>query len=147
MLLAAGNNHALALRADGTVQAWGDNYAGQLGDGTTTSRLTPVPVPGLTDVFTLTAGSSHSLALRTDGSTRAWGYNAYGQLGDGTFTHRLSPVQVPSLTGVASLASSSSAFHSLALRTDGTLRAWGNNAFGQLGNGTAEVLPTPVPVP
>jgi len=91
--------HSLALRADGTVWAWGLNNCGQLGDGTTTNRLTPVKVQGLTDVVAIAAGARHSLARRKDGTVWAWGYNAYGQLGDGTTTDRLTPTQVSGIDG------------------------------------------------
>src|SRR5207247_4971351 len=78
--------HSLALRADGTVIAWGYNAFGQLGDGTTTTRTTPVPVRGLAGVTAITARDGHSLALLADGTVMAWGANFYGQLGDGTTT-------------------------------------------------------------
>ena len=114
--------------------AWGWNALGQLGDGTTTNRLTPVRVAGLTGVTAITAGQFHSLALRADGTVWAWGQNDYGQLGDGTTTNRLTPVRVAGLTGVTAITAGY--FHSLALRSDGTVWAWGGNYWGQLGNGT-----------
>lgn len=70
------------------------NDFGQLGDGTTTDRYTPVQVQGLSGVVAVAAGSDHSLALKSDGTLWAWGYNGYGQLGDGTTTNRYSPVKV-----------------------------------------------------
>ena len=97
--VAAGYYHSLALKNDGTVWAWGANGSGQLGDGTTTDRLTPVQVVGpggsgwFTDVQAVAAGLHHSLALKTDGTVWAWGANWYGQLGDGTTTDSSTPVQ------------------------------------------------------
>jgi hypothetical protein len=78
--MTAGKLHALALLRDGTVWAWGANISGQLGDGTTTLRSTPLPVPGLTGVFAVEAGDDHSLAVRSDGTVWAWGSNTSGQL-------------------------------------------------------------------
>ncbi|WP_147447134.1 Ig-like domain-containing protein [Corallococcus sp. CA054B] len=143
--LAAGQFHTLALKQDGTVWAWGNNGEGQLGDGTTTDRLTPVQVPGLTGVAALAAGLSHSLALKQDGTVWAWGYNAYGQLGDGTTIRRLTPVQAPGLTGITALAAG--AGHTLALKQDGSVWAWGFNSQGQLGDGTVTHRLTPGQVP
>jgi alpha-tubulin suppressor-like RCC1 family protein len=143
--LASGGNHSLALRSDGTVWAWGSNSQGQLGDGTDTDRLTPVQVPGLTDFTALAAGDAHSLAVRRDGAVWAWGSNFYGQLGDGTTSlYRLAPAQVSRLTNITALAAGST--RSLALRSDGTLSAWGANGHGQLGDGTAGFSPVPLQV-
>jgi alpha-tubulin suppressor-like RCC1 family protein len=85
----------LALRKDGTVWAWGGNDKGQLGDGTTTGRATPVQVSGLTGVTAMAAGYSHSLALRGDGTVWCWGDNEAGQLGDGK--PRMMPAPVKAL--------------------------------------------------
>ncbi|WP_233595705.1 MULTISPECIES: Ig-like domain-containing protein [Corallococcus] len=143
--LAASSAHTLALKQDGTVWAWGSNYYGQLGNGTTTDRLLPVQVSGLTGVTALASGGYHILALKQDGTVWAWGYNSRGQLGDGTTTqHRLTPMQVPGLTGVAALAAGH--YHTVALKQDGTVWAWGDNGFGQLGDGTATDRFTPMQV-
>jgi alpha-tubulin suppressor-like RCC1 family protein len=145
--IAGGGLHSLALRADGTVWAWGFGEWGQLGNGTTTSSSTPVQVSGLSDVTAIAAGADHSLALRTDGTVWAWGYNYEGQLGNGTTTHSSVPVQVSGLTGVTAIAAGSAeGDHSLALRSDGSVWAWGGNARGQLGTGTTTNSSTPVQV-
>ncbi|MCD6594416.1 T9SS type A sorting domain-containing protein [bacterium] len=95
-----GREFSVALKSDGTVWAWGNNYFGQLGDGTTNDRLTPVQVHGeydigfLTDIVAISASQHHNLALRVDGTLFAWGRNNCGQLGDGTFIDRHYPVQV-----------------------------------------------------
>jgi hypothetical protein len=132
----------------GTVRAWGANDFGQLGDGTTTHRSTPVQVHTLSSVEIVTAGFEHSVALLSDSTVRAWGDNSSGQLGDGTTTIRTTPVQVhtPSgpLSGVEAIAGGG--LHSLALLSDGTVRAWGRNDFGQLGDGTTTNRTTPVQV-
>jgi alpha-tubulin suppressor-like RCC1 family protein len=90
--IAAGDDHSLAIREDGTLWAWGQNRYGQLGDGTTINRHKPVQV--LTDVVSVAAGVRHSLAIKRDGTLWAWGQNRYGQLGDGTTINRHKPVQV-----------------------------------------------------
>ncbi|WP_395836206.1 RCC1 domain-containing protein [Cystobacter fuscus] len=97
MSVIAGATHSLALRSDGTVWAWGNNDNGQLGDGTTTHRLSPVQVPGLTGVVALAAGNSYSMAMLSDGTVRTWGNNNHGQLGNGTTTHANSPGPVVGL--------------------------------------------------
>ena len=142
--IAAGGDHSLMLRYDGTVWASGNNGYGQLGDGTTTTRSTPVQVSGLTNITAIAAGWYHSLALRSDGTVWAWGWNGAGQLGDGTTTDRSTPVQVSSLTNITAIAAG--AAHSLAIKSDGTVWAWGNNGAGQLGDGTTTYRTTPVQV-
>ena len=86
--------HTLALKRDGTVWAWGCNFYGQLGDGTTEHKPYPVQVPGLSGVIKVAAGAGHSLALKEDGSVWAWGQNNYGQVGDGTDENKLLPVKI-----------------------------------------------------
>jgi alpha-tubulin suppressor-like RCC1 family protein len=142
--VAAGGSHSLALRDDGTVWAWGYNFNGQLGDGTTTQRSTPVSLNALTGVSAIAVGTNHSLALRSDGTVWAWGSNFNGQLGDGTTTQRTVPTQVSGLTGVTAIAAGVS--HSLALKSDGSVWAWGYNINGQLGDGstTQRTVPTQV---
>lgn len=149
-LVATGELDSLALRADGTVVAWGSNYSGQLGDGTQIDRYTPVSVLGVggTGVLSgigcpssappscvpLAAGDSHALALRPDGSVLAWGNNEFGQLGDGTTLARSAPEQIfaPG-SGIVAIAAGS--IDSLALKSDGTVLSWGGDGSGQLGNG------------
>lgn len=132
--LAGGNSHSLALRADGTVQGWGYNNVGQLGDGTTTNRSTPVTVSGLSGVTSLSAGYQYSLALKADGTVWSWGLNDSRQLGDDTRTNRNTPVTVLDLSDMVSI--SAGEVHNLALRADGTVWSWGENLNGQLGDGT-----------
>jgi alpha-tubulin suppressor-like RCC1 family protein len=124
----------VAVNADGTVSAWGLNNQGQLGDGTTTNRLTPVKVPGLSGITQVSAGGNYVLALGSDGTVWAWGSNATGQLGDGTTISRPVPQRVPELTGITQVAAGGVSGY--ALRSDGTVWDWGDNQYGQLGNGT-----------
>ncbi|MBE3556789.1 MAG: cell wall-binding repeat-containing protein [Firmicutes bacterium] len=133
--ISAGYGFSLALNSDGTVWAWGFNYFGALGDGTTVDRYSPVRVSQLTDIQAIAAGQDHALALGKDGRVWAWGDNRYGQLGDGTTTNRYIPVQIPGLSGIVAVASGQG--YSLALKDDGSVWAWGDNRIGELGLGTA----------
>jgi len=129
--------HTAAVRNNGTLWAWGYNGNGQAGDGTTTtSRLSPVSVVGgFTDWCQVSAGSFHTVAVRTNGTLWAWGFNGGGRLGDGTLTSRSSPVSV--VGGFTDWCQvSAGAGHTAAVRTNGTLWAWGCNFSGQLGDGT-----------
>jgi alpha-tubulin suppressor-like RCC1 family protein len=144
--VSAGRYHSLGTRADGTVWAWGLNGQGRLGDGTITARSSPVSVVGgFADWTGISAGLSHSLGTRADGSAWAWGLNTFGRLGDLTVTARISPVSVvggfSDWTGV-----SAGSYHSLGTRADGTVWAWGNNAFGRLGDLTVTDRSSPVSV-
>ena len=143
MAIAAGSYTSYALKTDGTVWAWGANNGGQIGDGTTTTRTSPVAVSGLSNVIAIAAGATHALALKGDGTVWAWGSNAYGQLGDGTTTSRTTPVQVTSLS-TSTLAISAHANISHAVKTDRTLWSWGDNYGGALGDGTTTSRSTPV---
>ena len=153
--VAVGEGHYLALTSDGRVWTWGDNATGQLGDGTTTARDIPAPIPGLSGIVEIAAGGAsglaggmslaHSLALKSDGTLWVWGNNAAGQLGDGTKTKRLSPIQVPGLSNVTVIAGGG--LHSAASLSDGSLWTWGNNQHGQLGDGSTIERLSPVQVP
>ncbi|MFJ8039782.1 RCC1 domain-containing protein [Kitasatospora sp. NPDC096147] len=142
--ITAGATHALALLADGTAVAWGNNDKGQLGDDTVVNKSYPVPVLGLKKVSALSAGASHSLALLEDRTVRGWGLNTNGQVGDDTVTQRNTIVPVAGLTGAIAIASGAS--HNLAVLADGTVKAWGLNDKGQLGDGTVLQRNTPIQV-
>ena len=135
---------------NGALLAWGTNSNGQLGDGTTTSRSTPIQVSSLgpgSGVIAVSAGDAHALALKANGTAFAWGSNGSGQLGNGTISASPSPVSTFGLgSGSGVTAISSRAQSTLALRSDGTVLAWGSNANGQLGDGTSDNRNTPVPV-
>src|SRR5262249_45079952 len=136
--MSAGAVHGLAIRSDGTVVSWGHNKSGELGNATVTDSWTPVAVKGLSNIRAVSAGTSFSLALRADGPVFGWGNNQSGEVGDGTTTDRLVPVPVVGLgpgSGVVAVAAGGA--FSLALKSDGTVLAWGNNASGELGHGDA----------
>lgn len=140
-------NHCLALLGNGAVRAWGNNFSGQLGDGTFgASATTPVSTLTLTAVTAISAGSTHSLALKSDGTVWGWGSNGLGVLGTAGGGQSTTPIQVPGLTGITAISAGAS--HSLALRNDGTVWAWGWNGRGQIGQGSASSTSfTPVQVP
>jgi hypothetical protein len=143
--VSAGSNHSMALKSDATRWAWGSNVNGRLGDGTTTSqRVTPVQVAGLTTVTAMAAGKSHSIAVEADGTVYTWGANSVGQLGDGTTSERLEPGLVVGIADAISVVAA--ADHSLAVSSDGVVWAFGNNDNGQLGDGTTETRFSPVAI-
>ncbi len=135
-----------ALRTDGGVACWGRNTNGQLGDGTTTDRLSPVDVSGLTDVIDVSVGLKHACAVRSNGEVWCWGDNGAGQLGDGTQADSASPVQVAGLpAGKSPIGVDAGRELSCVVMDDGTAACWGRGIVGQLGapGGTS---PTPVVV-
>ncbi len=137
--VSAGGSHSLALAADGTVWAWGCNIVGQLGDGTRINRAMPVQVAALNNAVAISAGNMHSLAVKGDGTVWAWGANLDGELGqdvvrrEDTPDVRPKPVQVQGLGGIIAVAAGEG--FSLAIKSDGTVWAWGRNLSGQLGQG------------
>ncbi len=146
--ITAGYEHALALRSDGTVWAFGINTYGQLGNGEKADWKkragSAVQVTGLSEVIAIATGRYHSLALRSDGTVWAWGRNSYGQLGTGDTELHTVPTQVALLSGAKALAAGE--YHSVALLADGTLRAWGAGTYGVLGNGQTQASDLPVQV-
>ncbi len=141
-VIAAGGDHSLAAKNDGTVWAWGLNSSGQLGNGTTTSSSVPMRVSDLTDVKQVAAGKAHSLALTRSGILYAWGSNQYSQIGSGA-----NPVTTPAqiLADVKSMDAGGN--FNVALKSDGTVWTWGQNDYGQLGIGNTVNQSQPQPVP
>jgi alpha-tubulin suppressor-like RCC1 family protein len=139
--IACGNGFTLVLANDSTVWAWGDNYYGQLGDGTdldsypdTTSYSLQVG-GGLTNVSSIAAGSYHSLAIKKDGTLWRWGYSRYDKATDED-KYFPAPVQVNELTQIAAIGAGD--WHSLAVKSDGSVYSWGFNWAGQLADGSYE---------
>jgi alpha-tubulin suppressor-like RCC1 family protein len=154
--VAAGTAFACALNSpgvNGTVRCWGANNTGQLGDGTVLQRPRPVVVKatattGLKGVTAIAAGGSSACALLTNGAVRCWGLNTSGQLGNNTLVSSKFPVQVAGINGVAAKATAITvgANFACARISNGTVRCWGNNASGQLGNNTVAASKVPVVV-
>ena len=149
--VAAGGQHSLGLTSTGIAYGWGRNYAGQLGTGNITDRLSPViVVGGITNWSQLAAGASHSLGVTSTGIAYAWGDNNNGNLGDGTSgvgASKSSPVTV--IGGITNWTQvSAGAAHSLGLTSTGVAYAWGYNGTfsGRLGDGTGTNRLSPVSV-
>jgi alpha-tubulin suppressor-like RCC1 family protein len=140
--ISAGATFSLALLSNGTVMAWGNNEVGQLGTGKAGNETSPAAVKGLKGVTAISAGGDFALALLSDGTVQSWGSNEFGQLGteeaEGAEEESGSNVPVPvgSLSGVAQIAAGTN--HALALLTSGTVMAWGEDTYGELGNGAVK---------
>ncbi len=133
--ISLGRNHACALTLAGGLKCWGENSFGQVGAGVFSSLLTPISVKGLeSDVYQVKAGANHTCAVTSGGAAKCWGFNNKGQLGDGSTSNRATPVKVSGL-GSGVLAISAGKAHTCALTTDGLVKCWGANQFGQLGTG------------
>ncbi|CAK0770997.1 exported hypothetical protein [Gammaproteobacteria bacterium] len=143
--LAAGDYHSLALKPDGSLWGWGGNNYGQLGDGTTVDHDKPFQLPGLAGIKAVAAGSYHNLALKPDGTVWAWGWSQFGQTGSGAMADKaILPTPVSGLKDVKAVVAGN--HHSLALKQDGTVWAWGWNQFGQLGDKSTTSRASPVRV-
>jgi alpha-tubulin suppressor-like RCC1 family protein len=141
----APDTNIFALKTDGTLWAWGYNNVGQLGDGTTTNRSSPVQITGTWKHIGIGGGDSRGLAIKTDGTLWSWGRgSAYGTLGigsSGVGVNKNSPVQIAGTTWKFVSAGRDAAS---AIKTDGTLWVWGDNGYGQIGDGTTTPKSSPV---
>ncbi len=143
--VSGGYFHTVALKSDETVWTWGDNYYGQLGTGTNDNSNVPVQMLVVGNVIKIACGGGHTICLRTDGSVWTCGSNYDGQLGNGDNSDSNVPVLVSSMSGIVT-AIAGGLWHTIAMRSDGTIWTWGNNYDGQLGNGTYERMNVPVQI-
>ena len=138
-------SHAMAITSTGELWGWGTNTNGALGDGTTTTRNSPVQIGTLTDWSKVNTGlGNYTQAIKTDGTLWGWGVNTTGQLGTNNTTAYSSPVQIGTLTNWSKIDGQSST--SVAIKTDGTLWAWGGNSNGQIGDGTTVNKSSPIQI-
>jgi len=152
--VSTGGSHSCAVMADGTVQCWGANFSGQLGNNSTTSSSSPVLVSGIsgltpeTTAVSVSTGAYNSCAVMGNGAAECWGNNMGGQLGNNSSTDSLVPVPVQDITGLTpettAVSVSTSLYHSCAVMANGSVTCWGNNGSGQLGNNSAISSPIPV---
>ena len=142
---AASRDHTCAVLSGGKVQCWGTNTAGKLGNGTTTNSSVPVSVSGITSADSVATGSGHTCTKLKDGTVQCWGANGSGQLGNGTTTDSFVPVTVTGITNAVVIAAAGGSY-TCAMLGDGSVQCWGDNTFGQLGNGTNTESLVPVTV-
>jgi alpha-tubulin suppressor-like RCC1 family protein len=142
----AGDQHTCAVTTSGGAKCWGNGDLGKLGNGSTVNKSSPTDVTGLTSgVKAISSGQGHSCAVTTVGGVKCWGSNSSGELGDGTTTQRNTPVDVTGLTSGVTAVRAGIDF-TCALLGAGTVKCWGKNMFGQLGDGTTTSSTTPVSV-
>ncbi|MGL5890415.1 MAG: RCC1 domain-containing protein, partial [Bacteroidia bacterium] len=142
-----GYDHSIAIDSSGNLYLWGRNNYGQIGSGSANDQLTPYKLMNHTGFKAVEGGHWHTVALKENGSVWAWGHNYFAELGNGTREHSSWPVQVrqeseneiTALTNVISIASVG--YHTLALKSDGTVWGWGTNTFNELGKKGAEFQP------
>jgi alpha-tubulin suppressor-like RCC1 family protein len=147
--LACGYAHTVAVKTDGTLWAWGNNQNGSVGVGNTSVYASPVQIGSLNNWKYVAAGGYTCYATKTDGTLWTWGRNDYGQLGIGNTVDYSSPIQIGSLTNWKTVSGGTKAFVGnmvCAIKTDGTLWAWGRNTFGGLGQGNTVHYSSPVQV-
>lgn len=141
--ISCGGGHAMALNASGEIYSWGNNFWGQLGNGTNLTNYTPELIFGISNVIDISAGEEHSMALTADGTVWTWGHNEYGRLGTGNYNDTNIPIALVLPHTFTQI--SAGGYHSLALTDDGQVYAWGRNYVGELGDNstTNKWLPTP----
>ena len=144
--ISAGFTQTAAIRTTGTLWTWGCNNQGQLGDNTIVSKSSPVSVVGgFTDWCQVSTAREFTVALRTNGTIWTWGYNSFGRLGDNTTVAKSSPVSV--VGGFTDWSQISAVqFHTVALRTNGTIWTWGSGGEGRLGDNSGANKSSPVSV-
>jgi alpha-tubulin suppressor-like RCC1 family protein len=145
--LALGDVTTCGLTATGAVWCWGGNSSGQLGNGTTGGvRLTPGLVPGVPPLVSIAAGPSHLCGVTSVRTAWCWGNNIRGQLGDGTTTSRSFPVMVAGGIAWRALVLGKNSALTCGWPESGGFSCWGNNIYGEMGDGTRSIRLSPFPV-
>jgi alpha-tubulin suppressor-like RCC1 family protein len=151
--VSCGIDHTLALKSDGTVWVWGRNNFGQLGNGSSSGYVgAPQQVSGLSGITSIAAGATFNFAVTSSGAVYAWGDNQSGELGIGSTVSQSLPVRISALSGIVAVAATryltdyTFAASACALKRDGTVWAWGDNSYGELGDGTTANRLSPVQV-
>ena len=141
MSVSAGDDHSLALTADGAVWSWGWGASGQLGHGDERRQLLPKKVEAFAGqrVVAVSAGDSHSLAITADGAVWSWGRGDEGQLGHGVQQDTELPGKIEALAGQRVVVVSAGGSHSLAITADGAVWSWGSGDDGRLGHGDTQL--------
>lgn len=142
--VATGSDHACAVLDSGGVKCWGDNGYGQLGNGSIGDETSPIDVPDLTQILSVTAGAYHTCALTSGRTVLCWGYNGLGQLGDNSTTDRAIPTVVTGLSDIVEIRAG--VVHTCARSSTGGIKCWGSNDSGQLGDGSLNNWSSPVDV-
>ena len=143
--VSVGDFHTAAIKSDGSLWAWGNNAYGRLGDSTTTNKNTPVKI--MDNVAQVSTGINYTMAIKSDGSLWAWGDNRYGQLGDGTTENSLVPIKIMDNVKQVSVGiAAGGGCYTMAVKSDGSLWAWGSNGYGQLGDGTTKNSFAPIKI-
>ena len=161
--ISCGNNFTIAINSDGTLWAWGDNSQGQLGDGTTTFKTIPTQIGVSNSWNKIATGYFKGYGIKLDGTLWTWGINFLTQIGnsnnwevitrdyaiknDGTLWDISStPIQVGTDSDWVSVTRNFQGNHQLALKSNGTLWAWGENGYGELGDGTNLPIANPIQI-
>ena len=139
-----GYDFSCALLTDNTVQCWGMNSYGQLGNGSTTNQSAPVSVSGISNATKVAVGNNHACALLSDNTIKCWGYGNKGQLGNGSTADQSTPVAVSGISTATQISAGYS--HTCSTLNDNSVQCWGENTYGQLGNGNTTDQSTPVAV-
>jgi hypothetical protein len=142
--ITVGGFHACGLTSSNAAYCWGDNAAGQLGDGTMIDRTTPVAVSGGLSFVSISAGYGHTCALTAGGVAYCWGFNSFGQLGDASTSTTQAPVPVSGALTFSAIRAG--VLHTCGITSGGVAYCWGLNEDGQLGDGTTTQRLTPVRV-
>lgn len=145
--VSAGLDNTCALTAGGTVECWGANNWGQLGSSTPSESATPLVVGGVSDAVAISVGQYDACAVLKGGAAECWGSGSHGELGDGSENSTSNPTAVSGLTNAVAISATSVGDFTCALISNGTVKCWGLNSSGQLGNGTTDdTALTPVTV-